>query len=191
MNDDDRILVLLQPCDGVHLAMSDTLHDFVRSVEGCDDGEYVTRPRTCLYTLSPEPAHGRASQAVSGFHRRFSSNPISMWRPRELPATLTLNWDHAFAMGDVRVTFDTLSRSSLGMPFENGRRMSPQCVTAFTVEALRAGVVVKNIRFEDNHNRVARLDLEGAEVDTLNITLEQTHEPGALPGVYDVRVHAG
>ena len=76
------------------------------------------------------------------------------------------------------------------MPFENGKRMSPQCVTAFTVEALRAGRVVKTLHVGDNHNRVARLDLGGVEADALGITLEKTHEDGALPGVYDVRVHA-
>jgi len=111
-----------------------------------------------------------------------------MWRPQKLPATLTLAWERPFAMGEVRLTFDTFTRVYTDMPFESGKRAAPQCVSVFNVVALRDGVAVKTIRVEGNYHRVVSLDMAGAEADALAITLEQTCEPGHLPGVYDVRV---
>ncbi|MGI6691428.1 MAG: FAD-dependent oxidoreductase [Christensenellales bacterium] len=188
-NDDDRVMVLLEPCEGVELGMLDDFHEFVRSVEGIEDGSYIVRPRTCAYVLEPAPAYGEARQALNGWIRRFCTNPINMWRPLELPATATLCWDKAFDVGEVQLTFDTLERTAHEMPFECKKQASAQCVKAFTVCSFVGDIKTAAVCMEDNHNRMVRIHLGGAKCDRMTVELRKTWEAGRLPGLYDIRVY--
>jgi len=188
-NDDDRVMAILYPCEGAELGMTEEFHEFVRSVEGVEGDHYVVRPRTCSYALEPAPAYGEARQALNGWIRRFSTNPINMWRPIEMPAAATLFWDESFAVGEVQLTFDTLERTCHEMPFECRRQASGQCVKVFTVRAYANGAETAAVRICDNHNRMVRVNLGGAACDRITIELEETWDAGRLPGLYDVRVY--
>ncbi|NLG23950.1 MAG: FAD-dependent oxidoreductase [Clostridiales bacterium] len=188
MNDDDRVLVLLEPAEGAELALVDGFFEFVRSVEGEENGEYLARPRACLYSLSPAPAYGEAGQAIVGPNRRYSTNPIAMWRPAELPATIELTWDAPFAAGALAVTLDTLTRAAHDMPFECNRRAAGQCARTIEVSAYAGGARTFAATVEDHYHRVLRLDLGGAACDRLAIRLVDTWEAGSLPGVYRIQL---
>ncbi len=187
--DDDRLLVLLAPAPGAELGMNDSFYEYVRSVEGEEDGCYLVRPRTCVCRLSPAPPYGAAEQLKNGQIRRFSSNPINMWRPQKLPATLKLDWDSAFSAGELHITLDTLERTAHEMPFECGKKVSPRVVSDLTVEFCLGDEVKKTVSLTNNRHRLVRLHGEGVLCDGIRITLCSTQQPGAVAGVYDLRVY--
>ncbi len=188
-NDDDRILALLESCEGVDIAHGSRFYEFVRSVEGTEDGSYIVRPSAYLYKLEPSPLYGKAIQTVNGINRRYSTNPVNMWKPASLPASLTFRWEKPVRVSQLRITFDTLTRTYHEMPFECGKRVSGQCVKSFRA-AFKNGVnTVSEREIVNNHNRVAVLDFKSLFVDSLTLTLFETWDMSVLPGVYEVRIY--
>lgn len=192
MNDDDRVLVLLEECGGVELGMTDTFLEFARSVEGIEDGEYQVFPRSCVYRLTPRPLYGEAEQAVQTMNRRYCTMPCNMWRTDVLPATLTLTWDRPHVISHVDLTFDTFTRSDGEMPFEKQiLPASPQCPTDYTLRFLMGGEVVCEKHITGNYHRFCGHDVEQLpRCDRMTVTLEKTQLPDQIAGIYRAAVYA-
>ena len=188
-SDDDRLLVLLAPSDGILLGMNNGFYEYVRSVEGLENGEYRVLPRTCVCRPSPAPAYGAATEVQNGQIRRFSANPINMWRPCVLPASLTLEWSRAFSAGKLQLTLDSLERTAHEMPFECGKKVSGRLVSDLDVSFYLNGSLQKTLTVTENHHRLVSLDADGVLCDKIVLTLLKTWEEGTLPGVYDIRVY--
>ena len=190
MNDDDRIAIILNEQPEVSMAVRDELMDFERCIEDVQENLYVVSPRAPVCEIFPRPLYGEASQAVRGVNRRFSTNPINMWRPAVLPATLTLRWDQEFAAGELRMTFDTLTRAAHEMPFECNERASGMLARHYLVELFSKGNSTARIEITDNYNRLNILNFHGAVCDEMRLTLMETWKESCLPGVYDIRLYS-
>ena len=194
-NDDDRLIVVLETdAQGLEIARNHEFTTYMRSVEGyevTESGEkkYVVNPWGSCVELWPNPGYGEARQVLNGLNRRYSENPVNMWMPKELPATLKLEWETAIHGKEVRIFFDTLERTAMAMPYESGKKASPQCVKSFKLQLLHHGQEVYAERFSDWYHRMAIIGIPEVEFDQLRLIIEETWEEGRRPGVYEVRVY--
>lgn len=189
LNDDDRMLVVLDACDGVSLGMRDDFVEYARSIEGIESDEYQVYPRTCCYQILPQPAYGEPEQALTTMNRRYATMPVNMWRTKELPATLTLKWPEMHALTRVDLTFDTFTRNEAEMPFEKQiLPASPQCPVEYTLQVFKHGQEVWNEHTENNHNRFRRHDVPVVVGDEIRLTVLKTQLPDQIAGVYRIAV---
>lgn len=194
LSDDDRLAFVLKPdVPGLEIARKDGLYSGVRSLEGLtEEGgvpAYLVTPRSVALRLEPAPQVGEASQVLNGVNRRFSENPKSMWQPASLPASLVLRWKDPIEANQIRITFDTLTRAALEMPYESKQRASKQCVKEFSVKLFYGASLVHTISRENWYHRLAVLDCESVVFDRLVLELEALWDQTTTPGVYEIRVY--
>lgn len=194
-NDDDRMMVVLETdAQGLEVGQSHSFAPYMRSLQGYGEtaeGEqkYVVKPWCSFVEIKPTPCYGEAGQVINGSNRRFSENPINMWRPEKLPATLELSWESAVCGKEIRIVFDTLARTAMEMPYESGRKASPQCAKAFRLHLEREGAEVYSCRYDEWYHRLAVVHIPNVEFDRLKLTVEETWAADQLPGIYEVRVY--
>ncbi len=193
-SDDDRVLLLVEAEDErLELARSDRFYPFMRGIHGldrADNGEerYIVKPDAVFLHVYPTPLYGEAVQVINGINRRFSENPMNMWRPKALPARITLDWDSSVSAHEIHITFDTLERAAIDMPYESNHRASGQCVKCFRLKLLRNSDTVFETE-QTNHNRFVRISVPDTVVDRLELELIEVWEKGRLPGVFEIRVY--
>ncbi|MBE6612996.1 MAG: FAD-dependent oxidoreductase [Ruminococcaceae bacterium] len=191
-NDADRLLIFLHSdSEDTHAAAVDRFYPYVRRVDNIDSdaGTYTAVPGSLIYRLTPAPRFGEAVNVTSGISRRFSTNPVNMWMPEQLPASLRMTWDNPREVSAVSVTFDTLTRTAHEMPYECNKRASAQCVADFRLILRRDGAVVHEQSVTGNYHRFVRIPLSGSvRADALELVVCRTWEPGAQAGVYEISV---
>lgn len=191
MNDDDRLMVLLEPCQDVWIRMADEFLEYARSVEGEENGEYLVYPRICCYQMDPSPRYGEPEQAIESMNRRYCTMPCNMWRTNEFPATLTLSWDQPHVISRVDLTFDTFTRTDSEMPFEKQiLPASPQCPTDYTLRFWKDNHLVSEKHISGNYHRFCQHDIELPLCNKMTITLEKTQLPEQIAGIYRIAVYA-
>lgn len=193
-NDDDRMLVVLKTeCKGLEIARNHTFLPYMRSIEGyeaeTEEKKYHVEPWCSFVEVYPRPSYGEANLVLNGYNRRFSENPIQMWCPEKLPATLTMDWNNSVEGKEIRIFFDTLERTAMEMPYESGKKASPQCVKKFTVRLEKDGQEVFVYQTDEWYHRMAIIDVPSIRFDKLLLTVEEVWEAGRTPGVYEIRVY--
>ena len=195
LSDDDRLALVLKPQDGdLQICVCDGLYSFVRLLSGIEttpEGEeaYRVGPGSCLYRLTPTPPCAEAALILNGHNRRFSENPGNMWRPAALPADIQLSWQTPITARQIRITFDTLERAFVDMPYENGRRVSGQCVKRYSLGLYLGEQEVFRCSQDDNYHRLTVTDLPAVVCDRLVLTLQEVWDSTRIPGVYEIRVY--
>lgn len=192
MTDDDRMAVTLYPAGEVlEIARGAGPLPMLRSIHGISENgeQYDVGPESTFAVIYPTPLCGEASQVLNGQNRRFSENPRNMWQPKALPAELVLFWDKPITAGEVHITFDTLERAAIEMPYESNHRVSGQCVKDFTVTLFSGDRGVYTVKKNNWHNRLAVLSFPETAFDRLVLTVESIWDSDRTPGVYEIRVY--
>ena len=188
--DEERYIVELSGGGQVSLAVDGRFFDCARFVVR-RSGAYQAAPCCPVMEITPGIPLGEAANVTDGLSRRFSCNPIHMWRTgTPAPHTLTLKWDCPQEFTMLQITFDTLQRTFHEMPLDCGKRVSPQCVRDYDVEVLHGGAwrVVLSIR--ENYHRFRRHTLEKPlYADALRLNILSTWDETKTVGVYEVRVY--
>jgi hypothetical protein len=183
-SDENRYILLMDRCNGAALGYSDQYFDFVRRVELQEPTQFSSSPESHAFTLVPSPPYGEATLVTNGINRRFSTNPINMWRPEpELPQSICLRWTQPLSIGSLQVTFDTLLRAAT----DGG--IAPQCVRDYLIEAEINGMWRTVHEETDNYHRFRRHVFAPIKAAALRLTLLSVWEKGTRPGVYEIRVY--
>jgi len=195
MTDDDRIMLLIK-CDaeGVEIAKNDKLISYARRVDGYTldkngKEKFKVVPGSAFHKISPAPLYGEAELVLNGYNRRFSENPHNMWHPEKLPADITLELASRCEVNELRITFDTLERAALEMPYESNQRVSPQCVKKYTVKLYDGQNEVFSYDQDCNHNRLEIIKAGGVMADKAILTVKETWCPTRTAGVYEIRIY--
>ena len=186
--DEERYVIELS-CDGqVSLAVDDRFFDCARFVIKQGD-TYAAEPRCPAMKITPAIPLGEACNVIDGVSRRFSYNPIHMWRGIA-PASLTLRWDSPQTISMIQITFDTLQRTYHEMPLDCGKRVSPQCVRDYDIEAFDAGEWRTVLSERDNYHRFRRHELaEPVYTNALRLKVLSTWDETKAAGIYEMRVY--
>ena len=213
MNDEDKLMMVFDADYEAKLRVSKTPYDFARLVTGTADSSetkivhddikilenvadvreklpeskfsYVVTDGSPLFETTPEFPVGKAENIINGYTRRFSTNPMNMWRPAELPAGLCMKWEKKVFAHSAVIYFDTLMRAFREEPFECGKKASPQCAKDFEVVFKKDGEIVKTEKIYGNVSRKCKVPAE-VEFDQCVICILSCHEEGFLPGVYKI-----
>lgn len=166
------------------------------------DGQpaYPARPVTKPYITmnvrtAPKQLPYRAANVVNGVSRASDAPNIWISDPKDgLPQTLTLAWAQPREIERIAVTFDTdldYEDRMYGMPSERFHFTFPvpQCVRAYSVEAIVDGQWHSLVSVAGNYNRHRVHTLEAPVTsDRLRIVVTETNGSRAAR-VYEVRVY--
>ena len=188
--DEERYVIELSGDGQVSLAVDDRFFDCARFVVRQGD-TYEASPCCPVMEFTPAIPLGEAANVMDGVSRRFSYNPIHMWRTNSpAPHALTLRWDSPQEIEMIQITFDTLQRTFHEMPLDCGRRTAPQCVRDYDIEVSVGGAWQAVLSVRDNYNRFQRLRLEKPVcTDALRLNVLSTWDETKPVGVYEVRVY--
>jgi hypothetical protein len=128
---------------------------------------------------------------INGVSRRFSYNPIHMWRASTpAPHALTLEWDGPQEIAMVQITFDTLQRTFHEMPLDCGKRAAPQCARDYDIEVSENGEWRTVVSIRDNYHRFLRHWLaEPVYTAALRLHILSTWDETKPAGVYEIRAY--
>lgn len=192
-NDDERYLVELEQTADVLWALSEHPYDFCRRSEreeGADN--YTTSYDSHAFTMQPAPRYGEAANVIDGVSRRWSTNPVHMWiGRRKLPQYITLRWEEPQQVGQLQITFDTLKRTYMTMPFDCNRRVSDLLVKRYAVEALIDGEWRELAAVDGNYHRVNRVRFKPVYTPAIRLRIEEMWDENAAPRLYEIRAYAG
>jgi|GEM_PF-3361514 len=139
--------------------------------------------------ITPAIPLGEAANVIDGTSRRFSYNPVHMWRAIA-PASLTLRWDSPQEISMVQITFDTLQRTYHEMPLDCGKRVAPQCVRNYDIEAFDGDEWRAVLSERDNYHRFRRHELaKPVCTNALRLNVLSTWDEAKAAGIYEVRVY--
>ena len=188
--DEERYLVELSGSDQVSLAVDDRFFDCARFVVRRGDA-YEASPCCPVMNLTPTLPLGEAANVIDGVSRRFSYNPIHMWRTSTpAPHALTLRWGSPQEISMLQITFDTLQRTFHEMPLDCGKRAAPQCVRDYDVEVLDGAEWRSVLSIRDNYHRFRRHRLDTPlHTDALRLNVLSTWDAAKPVCVYEVRVY--
>ena len=141
--------------------------------------------------LIPPPLMGEVENIINGFHRRFSRGPTNMWMSdpsQDMPQEVTLTWEEPQLLDQVCLTYDNLTAFRHDQPWENGTRVLPFLVKAYTVEIWRDGEWDELIREHDNFHRFRCHGFNPVCTKKLRLRILSTHGEGVSARVYQIQV---
>lgn len=191
-SDDDRLLIALDRNPAVSWALAEECNPLAEMVEHRDAvGEWQSVAAMATLQLGPSPPLGEARNVVNGFHRRFSRGPTNMWisnPKRGMPQDLTLTWDMPQTFGEIVLTFDNLTAARHDYPWENGTRVLPSLVAAYTLAYRDADGWHELVQVSDNHHRFRRHSFAPVTAYAVRLRILATHGAGRAARVYQIRV---
>jgi len=194
-SDEASYALTLDQAAGVSWARDASYYDYLRRCELAPGAErYALSEEAHLVLLDPAPSYGQARNVINGHHRRYSTNPVSMWisAPGEpLPQTLTLSWPLPQAFDCVQLTFDSLTRAYVEMPINREELgVSGRCVRDYDLEVRQDGVwrTILQVRGNYHRHQVHRFP-ERLCGDALRLVVLATNEAGWPARVYELRVY--
>lgn len=182
MSDEDKLMILFADSYDAEVEFSEGEYDYARMVNGVEDEMYRVTDATPIFRISPQIPYGQCENIKNGYTRRFSTNPMNMWKPQSLPATLEMSWNNVQHGEYIDIYFDTIMRTYHEEPFECKKDASPQCAKEFEVCLYKDGTPVKREYCNNNVSRKYRIKA-GVDFDKIDITIYKCHET-ALPGIY-------
>jgi len=192
-SDEDRYVLTLGSSEGVWWGRRKGLYDFaVRCWASKGDERYATEPELHLFRIDPRPPYGEASNVINGYNRRFSTNPVNMWiskRGEPLPQSLTLDFGRPVEFNEVRITFDTLYRSYLEMPFNSGDEVPEMCVKDYELEMWDGSSWKGIVSVRDNYRRFRIHRFGRVRSDRLRLVVAAVNGEGYGARIYEIRVY--
>jgi hypothetical protein len=194
-SDEERCVLVLPPAQGVWWGRRRRGRDFaVRCWAEEDDEAYRTESELHLFKIRPRPTYGEARNVVNGYNRRFSTNPLNMWISGEdepFPQSLTLDFGEPKVFNEVRITFDTIYRSYLEMPFnDESKEVSGMCVRDYDLEVWDGERWRGIVSVKGNYRRFRVHRFAPVRVSRLRLVVKATNEPGWPARVYEIRVYS-
>ena len=191
-SDDDRIVIAVDLNPRVRLGLAKRRWEIAKMIELVPDRtEWSALRAMVMMRLAPEPRLGLATNAIDGFHRRFSTGPTHMWvsdPEKGLPQALELAWPSIQQFDTIAITFDNLTRYRHDTPWESGSRVSPHLVESYVLEARQDGLWREIIRENDNHHRFRTHELGGTMADGLRLRVLSTHGDPQCARMYQISV---
>ena len=194
-SDDDRLLISVSQNPNIGWAVAQRSCEIAEMVE---HSHHSPRWRSvgamATLRLDSAPALGEATNAVNGFHRRFSRGPTNMWMsdPADgLPQELVLAWDQQQTFGRVCVTFDNIPRLTHDNPWHCGKRVLGMCAKDYDISVQQGGEWHEIVSVQDNYHRWRVHDFAAVTTNRLRLRVLAAHEEGFGARVYEVRVYAG
>lgn len=191
-SDDDRVIVRLDAGPALRWAAAARPCEIAGMVEYLAIEDRWQRMGVMgTLRLTPSPQLGDAANAINGHHRRYSHGPTNMWisDPSDgLPQELVLSWDAPQTFDQATLVFDDLAPSRELYPWESARRVMPQLVAAYAVDAWIDGAWRTLFQVDDNHLRHRRHRFEAVTSKRLRLRVLATHGDGQSARVYTMRV---
>ncbi|UCH34817.1 MAG: FAD-dependent oxidoreductase, partial [Armatimonadota bacterium] len=192
-SDEGRCALVIAPADGVSLAANRWATDFAQRCEAREgDAAFTTMPEPLAIRIQPRPVHGEAMNVINGYNRRFCTNPVDMWMSAPgapLPQSVVLEWPEPVRLGRVHLTFDTLNRSYLGMPFNCGGRVSEMCARDYSLEAEVDGEWRTLVEERGNYRRFRVHEFAPVTASRLRLTIRAANGDGWGARVYEIRAY--
>lgn len=189
-DDDVRYLVELDKADGIYWSVSSKQYDFCRRFELCDkDDKYTTYYDAHSFNITPTPDYCEPKNVINGICRRWSTNPVYMWRSEnKLPQSIELEWQSAIEFNTVSITFDSLTHSYVNMPLDCAEKVSQLLVKHYTVEAFTQGKWQTVYEKDNNYHRFNSITFDRVSAQKLRVNvLETWGTPDAR--IYEIRVY--
>lgn len=189
-DDDVRYLVTLDKAEGISWSLSSESYDFCRRAELSDGAAgYEGYFDSHSYTISPAPKYCEPENIINGVSRRWSTNPVYMWRSKDsLPQSIELEWNGDIEFNTVNITFDSLTHSYVNMPLDCAERVSKLLVKHYTVEVYEKGEWKTAFEKDDNYHRFNSISIERVKAQKLRVNVLETWGiPDAR--IYEIRVY--
>lgn len=165
---------------------------------GCKNEDEADLARKATVYATSEKAGYEAAKVINGVSRNVGDT-INQWRSdgiREGGEVLTLKWEEAAWIRQIRLTFDpNLSEErciSVSRAFidKEPKGVDKELVKDYTVSVVSEGKVVWSQKTENNYQRLNILDLpEAVKGDEVRICVEATNgDPDAR--IFEVRVYS-
>ena len=193
LNDDDRLLFVFDRQMDLDVWVSRQHHPLVRLLRGETETDWLVEQGMLQAYLDPAPPWGEAAQVIAGTDRRWSTYPFPAWQPdlsRDPEPTLDLTWDVPVTIRRIQLVFDGLTRAAHDMPFECGKRVSPQLVRDYTLELYDQAHCVGQITATDQFRRLACHRFDPVTITRLRLRFVRAWDSQAQPAVYAIRVYA-
>lgn len=191
-SDDDRLLIALEENRNVSWALAQDKNMLAEMVEHSHHTqEWRLVDAMATMRLTPPPHLGEAENIVNGFHRRFSRGPTNMWisdPQQELPQSFILSWAEKQRVDEICLTFDNLSAFRHDQPWENGTRVLPFLVKAYTVDVWQDDAWHELVREACNIHRFRRHPVSSVHTNKMRLQILSTHGAGASARVYQIQV---
>jgi hypothetical protein len=192
--DEERMVLVIPPKRGISWGKRLRCADFAVSCSaGRHDPSYRTVPELHMLRLDPRPAYGEAGNVVNGYNRRFSTNPVNMWISKvgsPMPQSLILAFRKPEQISEIRLTFDTIYRSYLEMPFnDEEKKVSGMCVKDYRLLGLSRGRWRKIVSVKGNYRRFRVHRFRPILVSKLKLVVESTNEDGWPARLYEIRAY--
>ena len=191
-SDDDRLLIALEENRQVSWALARDRNMLAEMVEHSHHTpEWRLVDAMATLRMTPPPHLGEAGNIIDGFHRRFSRGPAHMWisDPQQgMPQSIILNWAEAQTVDEICLTFDNLTAFRHDQPWENGTRVLPYLVKAYTVDTWQDGAWHELVRETCNYHRFRRHQFSSVSTNKVRLHVIETHGEHEAARVYQIQV---
>ncbi len=151
--------------------------------------------RSAQVSATSQAPGGEAIQVINGVSRAVGEQS-NCWisEPLTQPQSITLAWEQAIPVREVRLTFDTdLSHEIQPSLIKNVRNrqvkyLPLELVKAYQVELLKAGAVVASYEVAENGQRLNVLPFDGVLCDTVRVTVKETYGCDSAR-IFEIRVY--
>ncbi len=192
VSDDDRVIIALGENQALQWALAGRPLAIAEMVEHAHFSPCWRRLGVmATLRMAPAPPLGEATNAVDGYHRRFSSGPTHMWMSdpaQGLPQDLLLTWPEPVTVSEVCVTFDNLCRLRHENPWENATRVAPHLVRAYELAYWQGDGWQELAQVEDNYHRFRQHRFAPITTDRIRLRVVAVYGGQAQARVYQVRV---
>ena len=109
---------------------------------------------------------------------------------QEMPQSIMLSWVEPHTIEEICLTFDNLTAFRHDQPWENGTRVLPFLVKAYTLEIWREGVWHEVVRETCNYHRFRRHHISAVSTNKVRLHVLSTHGAHEAARVYQIQVLA-